>query len=62
VSHSGISVKKTEGEKLYSITEGWISALYLLMLMPKNLNKDKGIMIQGMTREETSLPGHPFLL
>jgi hypothetical protein len=28
----GISLKKTEAEKLHSITEGWISALYLLML------------------------------
>jgi LuxR family transcriptional regulator, maltose regulon positive regulatory protein len=28
----GISLKKSEGKKLYSITEGWISALYLLML------------------------------
>lgn len=28
----GISLKKTEAEKLYTITEGWISALYLLML------------------------------
>ncbi|KUG04052.1 hypothetical protein ASZ90_018578 [hydrocarbon metagenome] len=28
----GISIRKAEAEKLYSITEGWISALYLLML------------------------------
>lgn len=28
----GINLKKSEGEKLYSSTEGWISALYLLML------------------------------
>jgi len=28
----GISLKKSEADKLYSITEGWISALYLLML------------------------------
>jgi LuxR family maltose regulon positive regulatory protein len=28
----GIHIEVTEAEKLYSITEGWISALYLLML------------------------------
>ncbi len=28
----GINLNKTEADKLYSITEGWISALYLLML------------------------------
>lgn len=28
----GISLKDTEADKLYSFTEGWISALYLLML------------------------------
>lgn len=28
----GISLKQTEAEELYSFTEGWISALYLLML------------------------------
>lgn len=28
----GIGLKKGEAEKLYSVTEGWISALYLLML------------------------------
>lgn len=28
----GISLKDNEADKLYSITEGWISALYLLML------------------------------
>lgn len=28
----GINLKKSEAEKLYSMTEGWISALYLLML------------------------------
>ncbi|WHH57748.1 LuxR C-terminal-related transcriptional regulator [Petroclostridium sp. X23] len=28
----GIRIKATEADKLYAITEGWISALYLLML------------------------------
>ena len=28
----GISLKQTEADRLYSTTEGWISALYLLML------------------------------
>lgn len=35
----GISLKDTEANKLYSITEGWISALYLLMLNFKESGK-----------------------
>ena len=31
----GISLKDTEADKLYATTEGWISALYLLMLNSK---------------------------